>query len=141
MCRDDLLEQYRELCEGWRHDDDDFSRFTNIFFALSVVALTAPYLKGSEVPAWLTCVLGLTGMTYWFFMGRNFQHRMDIRWERIHEIECKLCYDVHRRIDRKRTQHGNIWYKPWNKIRNKHCRFAIWLIYIVAAIIVIIDKC
>ena len=139
MSRDDLLEQYKELCESGRHDDDDFSRFTNIFFPLAVLALTAPYLKG-EVPAWLTCLLGLTGMTYWFFMGLNFQHRMDIRWERIHQIECKLSYDAHLRMDRKRKQRRKAWYMPWRKLRHKHWRLIIWGVYIFAAIGIIADK-
>ena len=139
MCRDDLLEQYRELCESWRHDDADFSRFTNICLPLSILALTAPYLKG-DVPAWLTCGLGLVGMTYWFFMGLNYQHRFDIRWKRIHKIECRLGYDAHLWMDKKRKQHRKTWYMPWRKLRHKHWRVFIWLIYIVAGISVLCDK-
>ena len=130
-----LLEQYKELCHGWRHDDSDFSRFTNIFFATSILALVAPYLR-SGVPAILTCGLGFVGVTYWFPVGLNFQHRSDIRWKRIREIEKELCYEVHLRIYQKRTQSS----KLWHKIRHRHWRLVVWIIYVVAAGYVLFDK-
>lgn len=120
MSRDDLLEQYRELCAGWRHDDKEFSQFTRVFFALSVTALVVPYLKNG-VPVWLTCALGWIGIAYWYFTGLNFQHRLDIRWKRIHEIEHILGYDAHLRLLKERQK--------CCRPRHKHWRCIIFGIY------------
>ena len=130
-----LLEQYKELCHSWRHDDGEFSRFTNIFFATSILALIAPYLH-SQVPAILTCGLGFVGMTCWFSVALNLQHRNDIRWKRIREIEKELDYDAHIRIHKERTQSS----KLYHKLRHRHWRLVMWVIYMVAVVYVLFDK-
>ena len=98
-----LLEEYREQGLCWRHDDEMFSKLTNILLPLSIGALTLPYLKVGA-PKLLAVTGGVMLMTFWFFSSLSYENRFDIRWSRIHEIERILGLDSHLRIDRKRAK-------------------------------------
>ena len=98
-----LLEEYREQCLCWKHDDNIFSKLTAVLFPLAIAALTIPYLKAGA-PKLLCVVGGLMLMAFWFLSSRSFEHRSYIRFSRIHEIERILGFDSHLRIDRERAK-------------------------------------
>ena len=119
-----LLEEYRELCQSYRQDDNWFARFTTVAFLPSIYVLIAPYIH-DEVPALLTCFIGFVGMTYWWASALNYHERADIRWGRIRQIELELTFDAHVRIDRKRRESKSL----LSQIRHRHWRHLIYGIY------------
>ena len=127
------LAEYEELCSSWRHDDNTFDRFSAIILPLCFVGLIVSYNDKTNVPAILSCGVGLLGMFYWYCTGINHQVRADIRWERIRQIECCFRFDVHRRIHNKRQLYGI-------KLRHRSWRRIITLFYILAAVIVCVSK-
>ena len=124
-----LLEEYREQCLCWKHDDDIFSKLTAVLFPLSIAALTLPYLKAG--PPKLLCVVGgLMLIAYWFFTSESIEDRSNIRWSRIHEIERFLGFDSHLRIDRERQK--SVW-------KGVPLRRLIFIAYITIALFVTCD--
>lgn len=124
-----LLEEYREQCLCWKHDDDMFSKLTAILFPLSIAALTLPYLKPGT-PKLLCVVGGLMLIAHWFFTSESFEDRSNIRWSRIHEIERILGFDSHLRIDRERQK--SVW-------KGVPLRRLIFIVYIIIALFVTCD--
>ena len=125
-------QQYQELCSSWRHDDSVFDRYSAIILPLCFVGLVIPYIEDA-VPAILSSFIGLVGTLYWFLTGINYQARSDIRWERIHEIEKSLGFNVHRWMHQERQKRGT-------PIRHKHWRWVIFIFYGVTAVIVCLHK-
>ena len=124
-----LLEEYKEQCLCWKHDDDIFSKLTAVLLPLSIAALTLPYLKAG--PPKLLCVVGgLMLIAYWFFTSESIEDRSNIRWSRIHEIERILGFDSHLRIDRERLK--SVW-------KGFPLRRLIFIAYITIALFVTCD--
>ena len=121
-----LLEEYREQCTCWRHDDNIFSKLTAVLFPLAIAALTIPYLKAGA-PKLLCVIGGLMLMAFWFLSSRSFEHRSYIRFSRIHEIEQILGFDSHLRIDRERTK---------SILKGKRLRSWMFGLYLVIAFFV-----
>ena len=121
-----LLEEYRELGLCWRHDDEMFSKLTNVLFPLSIGALTLPYLKDG-VPKLLAAVGGLTLMTFWFLSYLIHKRRFEIRFTRIHEIEWILGLDSHLKYERKSIK---------NKLKDQPLRYCVFIVYLLIVLFV-----
>ena len=128
------LAEYQELCSSWRHDDNTFDRFSAIVLPLCFVGLIVPYSNDkADIPAILSCGVGLLGMFYWYCAGKNHDVRAETRWRRIREKECCFDFDAHRRIHNERKLYGlNLRHKDW--------RWLITVFYLLVAVIVCVNK-
>ena len=124
-----LLEEYRDQGLCWRHDDEMFSKLTNVLLPLSIAALTLPYLKNGT-PKLLCVVGGVMLMTFWFLSSQSYENRFHIRFSRIHEIERILGLDSHLRIKRERAN---------NVLKGEHLRFWMFELYLLITVVIMLD--
>lgn len=117
MLEERLLEEYKELGNCWRHDDNWIAKLTAVLLPLSVAALTLPHLKGESLKL-LCAVGGLTLMAFWFVSSRICKRRFEVRFSRIREIERIVGLESHLRYHN-HSQNTNIIFK--------HQRLRCWM--------------
>lgn len=112
------FEEYRELSLSWRADDDRLSKLTTVLVPISFAAFA---LNGL-----LAMWGGLLLMFYWWFAARITVKKIDIRCNRMREIEKELDFDAHLRYFKCRKK---------GVLKDAHIRGVLLAIYVIIVIV------
>lgn len=117
-----LFEEYRELSFSWRADDERLSKLTPVLVPVSFAAFA---VNGSS--SHILIIGGLILMIYWCLAAHITVKKIDVRCDRMREIEEILGFDAHRRYKRLRNQQG--------VLKDAYIRWGLTALYAVAVII------
>lgn len=132
------LEAYKSLTFWNKHDNDAVLGFDKIFIPVSVglpaLAKVIPTSNGSTTATHIMAtVASLALLTFWLFLSLRYRQSIDMRYNIMQKIECKLHFCAHRYYHNLGKKGGK--WRKWYIPRDRNLR--VWF-YVPVAVLLIV---